>query len=449
MLRLFFLGALAILIGGCASVGKVENTSRTDDRSTPNYSLSTFQNKWRSDPNALMLAFSGGGTRAAALAYGVLKELRDTRVRGSIGDTRLLDEIHSISSVSGGSFTAAYYGLHGDRIFEDYEQAFLRQNVQGALIHRLLNPFRWFNRFGRTEMAVDYYEDTVFKGATFADMQQVDGPFVAINATDFARGLRFSFVQDYFDLLCSDLSSYPVARAVTASSAVPILFNPVVVENHSDCDRTKAQAWLQKARERVLDKPDLMLTVDGLDSYSDLEQRRYIHFVDGGISDNLGLRALYEVIELSGGFMQYAEKMQYTPPRRLVLISVNAATDPQSSMDQTPNQPSIAQSISAVSNVQLRRYSTDTIALVEKSLKRWAKEISSPQHPVEPYFILLDLNGIKDPDQREFLNQMPTSFSLTDEQVDALIAAGGELLRNNVEFRRLMADLAADARAGH
>ena len=449
MLRLFFLSALAILIGGCASVGKVENTSRTDDRNTPRYSLDIFQNKWSSDPNALMLAFSGGGTRAAALAYGVLEELRNTRVPGSIDDTRLLDEIHSISSVSGGSFTAAYYGLHGDRIFEDYEQAFLRQNVQGALIHRLLNPFRWFSRFGRTEMAVDYYEDTIFKGATFADMQQVDGPFVAINATDFARGVRFSFVQNYFDLLCSDLSSFPVARAVTASSAVPVLFNPVVVENHSDCDRTKAQAWLQKARERVLDKPDLMLTVDGLDSYADHDQRRYIHFVDGGISDNLGLRALYEVIELSGGFMQYAEKMQRTPPRRLVLISVDAATDPRSSMDQSTKQPSIAQSISAVGNVQLLRYSSDTIALIEESLKRWAGEISSPQHPVEPYFVLLDFNGIQDSNQREFLNQIPTSFSLTDEQVDALIAAGGELLRNNVEFRRLMADLAADARAGH
>jgi len=156
MLRLFFISALAIMIGGCASVGKVENASLTTDRNTPSYSLDIFQNKWRSDPNALMLAFSGGGTRAAALAYGVLQELSNTRVRGSIDDTRLLDEIHSISSVSGGSFTAAYYGLHGDGIFEDYEQAFLRQNVQGALIHRLLNPFRWFSRFGRTEMAVDY-----------------------------------------------------------------------------------------------------------------------------------------------------------------------------------------------------------------------------------------------------------------------------------------------------
>lgn len=445
-LRLFLLVSLTFLIGGCASYGQVENTPRSVDDDKPSYSLRTYQDQWRSEPNALLLAFSGGGTRAAALAYGVLKELRDTSAPGPGNNGSLLDEIHSISSVSGGSFTSAYFGLHGDGIFEDYEQVFLRKNVQGALIHRVLNPALWFSGFGRTEMAVDYYEKTVFKGATFEDMLRNDGPMVLINATDLAGGVRFSFIQDYFDLLCSDLSSFPVARAVTASSAVPVLFNPVVVENYSDCG-SRAQAWLQEVKERVRDAPDLLMTADGLASYGDKEFRRYIHFVDGGISDNLGLRALYEIVELNGGFAQYAERMQRQPPRRLALISVNAATDPQSMMDRTPKQPSIAASISAVSNVQLRRYSTDTIALVEKSLKRWAKEISTPKRPVEPYFIMLDFNGIKDPEQREFLNQMPTSFSLTDEQVDALIAAGGELLRNHPEFRRLMEDLAADARS--
>ncbi len=445
ILRLLFLGALALLVGGCASYGKVVNEPRHVAGDTPGYSLRTFQEQWRTDPNALMLAFSGGGTRAAALSYGVLKELRDTRVPGSVSNTRLLDEIHSISSVSGGSFTAAYYGLHGDGIFEDYEQVFLRQNVQGALTYRLFNPLRWFDGFGRTEMAIDYYENTVFKGATFADMLQPDRPIIVINATDFAGGVRFSFVQEYFNLLCSDLSSFPVARAVTASSAVPVLFNPVVVENYSDCG-SQSQVWLQEVREYVKDEPDLLLTVDGLASYSDHDQRRYLHFVDGGIADNLGLRALYEVVELSGGLAKYAEKMQRTPPRRLVLISVNAATDPQLMMDQTTKQPSIAESISAMSTVQLQRYSADTISLVKNSIKRWAAELSTPEQPVEPYFILLDFNGIEEPERRTFLNQVPTSFSLTDEQVDELITVGGELLRNHPEFHRLLADLAADAR---
>jgi len=121
----------------------------------------------------------GGGTRAAALSYGELKELRDTKVPGkSGGSKRLLDEVHSISSVSGGSFTSACYGLHGEGIFEDYEEVFLRPNVEGALFRRLFNPLLWFSNTGRTEMAANYYDKTVFKGATFAYLSKQQGHLI-------------------------------------------------------------------------------------------------------------------------------------------------------------------------------------------------------------------------------------------------------------------------------
>jgi NTE family protein len=445
-----FLSAIvtAMVLGGCASYGVVENARGPAEEGQPSYSIRTFQEQWRTDENAVMLAFSGGGTRAAALAYGVLKALRDTPVPSSTGRERLLDEVHSISSVSGGSFTAAYYGLHGDRIFEDYEDVFLRKNVQGALIRRLLNPLSWFGRAGRTEMAIKYYDKTVFQGATFTDMLRPDRPMVVINASDLGGGVRFSFVQEYFNLLCSDLSSFPVARAVTASSAVPVLFNPVVVRNFPDCGDKEA-AFLRAARNRVADQPELALMVEGLETYFDRDRRQYIHFVDGGITDNLGLRSLYEVIEVNGGMADYSKKYQRVSPRRLVLISVNAATDPARDMDLTAKQPSVPAVVGTMSDVQLHRYNIGTIALMKDSLERWARELSTPEWPVESYFILLDFHGIQEDKERLFLNQTPTSFSLTDEQVDGLIEAGGELLRNHPEFLRLVVDMAAEAHAGH
>ena len=83
---------------------------------------------------------------------------------------------------------------------------------------------------------------------------------------------------------------------------------------------------------------------------------------------------------------------------------------------------------------------------MKEGLNRWAQELSTPARPVTPYFILLDFRQIQEPERRQFFNQIPTSFNLSDEQMDRLIEAGGELLRNDPEFRRLLDDLEADRR---
>ena len=84
------------------------------------------------------LTFSEGGTRAAAFAYGVLEELKKTMVLIDGKERRLLDEVDVISAVSGGSFTAGYYGLFGEGFFQDFEQRFLKKDIQGALAARVL-----------------------------------------------------------------------------------------------------------------------------------------------------------------------------------------------------------------------------------------------------------------------------------------------------------------------
>jgi len=441
LLRLLSVTSLLLLLSACATRGVVVNTPGPVPDNEPSYSLRTFQQQWETDENALMLAFSGGGSRAAALSYGVLKELRDTPVTTVSGGKRLLDEVHSISSVSGGSFTSAYYGLHGDGIFDDYEDVFLRQNVEGALFRRLFNPLLWFSNTGRTEMAANYYDKTIFKGATFADLSQQEGPMIVINSSDLGYGVRFSFIQEYFTLLCSDLSTFPVSRAVTASSAVPVLFNPVVLRNYPECG-TQLPDWLKAARARASGYPEMIMVVEGLETYYDRDDRQYAHFVDGGLTDNLGLRALYEIVSLSGGTMaEYNKKYNRTPPKRVVMISVNASTEPGHHMDSSDKQPSLGKTIGAMSDIQLLRYNTATIELMKKTLVSWTQGMSTEGHHVEPYFILLDFNGIHDPERRKALNQIPTSFNLSDEQVDLLIEAGGELLRTNPEFQRLLNDL--------
>ena len=137
----------------------------------------------------------------------------------------------------------------------------------------LLDPELWFSTGGRTEMAVNYYEEKVFKGATFADLQNREGPLLVINATDLGRGVRFSFLQDYFDLLCSDLSSFQIARAVAASSAVPVLFHPVVLKNHTGCN-AREQTAFESVRPAATSSAQLSHVVDGLNSYALKDQRQ-------------------------------------------------------------------------------------------------------------------------------------------------------------------------------
>ena len=443
MLRRFVLGLGLSLISGCASYGVVDNKPQSDAVYSDSYSLHTGTGQQDSGEVWLALAFSGGGTRAAAFAYGVLQELRDTKIVVNGEQRRLLDEVDLISSVSGGSFTSAYYGLHGDRIFEDYEEVFLRRDIEGYLLRSLFNPFRWLTSTGRTEMAVKYYEDVIFHGATFADMKQTSGPMVLINASDLGYGVRFSFVQEYFNLLCSDLSSYPVARAVTASSAVPVLFNPVVVENYSDC-KSAIPEWLSAAEKRAANDPELEQVAEGLETYFKRERRQYAHFVDGGITDNLGLRAVYEIVEIVGGVKVFLQRMLRDPPRQLVVISLNASTDPEPKMDESRKQPSLMETIGAVSDAQLHRYNVATLDLMDDSLKRWARELSTPERPVSSSFIQLRFKDIEEPKLLQFFNAVPTSFSLTDEQVDKLIGAGRELLRRHPEFQRLLAEWGGD-----
>ena len=108
---------------------------------------------------------------------------------------------------------------------------------------------------------------------------------------------------------------------------MPVLFNPVVLKNYAGCDQSKL-AWLESARKRVIDNAELTRVVEGLETYAKKEQRPYAHFVDGGITDNLGLRAIYEIVEVAGGIQTFLKSVDRRPPGRLVVISVNASTDP-------------------------------------------------------------------------------------------------------------------------
>ena len=438
-------GLLILLLTGCSTYGVIDNAALKDTStvaaSDKAYSWKNANKKDRNPNLDIIVGFSGGGTRAAALSYGVLKGLKDTTVMVNGKPARLLDQIDQISSVSGGSFTAAYYGLNGDGIFDSFKHAFLLRDVEKHLLWRIFNPIEWFRKGGRTEMAIRYYNDTIFHNATFSDFKK-EGPLIVINASDLGNGVRFSFIQEYFDLFCSRLDNFSVARAVTASSSVPIVFLPVVLEKYSDCGSTEPE-WLKTAKARVKKTNDPLLseTVHGIEVLLNKEPLRYIHLVDGGITDNLGLLALYDFVSLGGGAQQTLHNMKTTPPKYFVIISVNSSTTPNRDMDISNKEPSAFETINSMSDIQLHRYNRTTQELMQTKIKQWAKAVSTPEHPVKSYFINVSLKDVQKPELRVLLNKIPTSFGLSEETVDHLVDSGINLLYKNPEYQRLVSDL--------
>lgn len=441
-------GFIVISVSACTSLGKIEN-ERIQQVPAESHGYS-FHEHVKTDPDGetiIFLAFSGGGTRAAALSYGLLEALRDTRYQDNGEQTSLLDDVGRISSVSGGSFTAAYYGLFGDQIFKDFKEEFLYKDVQGDLTKHVLSLSTLSNFIfsGRsyTEDAIDYYDKYIFKGKTFADLENSGGPFIMINATDLNNGNQFTFTQTQFDFLCSDLSSFKIARAVAASSAVPVLFEPILIENFRGCNFTRPE-WLTQAESRAREHVDARLeeSVRSMDAYLDKDNPPFVSLVDGGITDNLGLRSLYREVQFRPDRRKaYKQLHDDVKPKHLVIILVNAATRNESTIGRTREVPSMVKIVGALSDIPLHLYSTETKSLLRDKLEQWAEEIATNDNPVASYFIELDFTDIQDPEEREFFNDIPTSFVLEKEQVDRLIELAGKLLGQNKNYQRLLKDL--------
>jgi len=414
------------------------------------------------------LTFSGGGTRAAAFAYGVLEELRDTTITAEGASRRLLTEVDCISSVSGGSFAAAYYALFRDRIFQDFETRFLRRNIQGELAGQVLSPANWFRLispyFSRIDLAAELYDATVFDGKRYKDLAGGARPFIILNATNTALGSRFEFTQDQFDFLGSDLGEYPLARAAAASSAFPFLLNPISLKNQPSPPGFSVPPAVQNALEDAGTNPRRYLWARNLVTYQDKTNHPYLHLLDGGLADNIGLRAVADAY--TRGFIR--RRINDGTIKTFVAIVVNAKTAPPDSIDQHEAPPRIPAVIMKTMTVSMENYSFETVEFMRGLAGDRAqaqRDVAACQRildarcpggdrltgfPTELRLHIIELNfeQLQDPKEREFFLGLPTSFSLTNRQVDCLIAAGRKLLRASSDYQDLLRELGGRPQPG-
>lgn len=454
-MRLWFVAACCwgfLLVGaGCAH--RPVNAPLREYRSDQGYYMHTRPRTNNSDEMLFILTFSGGGTRAAALACGVLEELARTWVPGEGRPRRLLDEVDAISSVSGGSVAAATYALYGERAFQVLDRQFLKRDVQRTLLLRTLNPLNWLKlwsgRYGRSDLAADYYDQLLFHGATFDSLTN-PGPYLVINATDVSTGARFDFTQAQFDLLCSDLGPLPLSRAVAASSAVPALLTPITLNNYAGLCGCSASNWLSAAATRN-ESARSRFRAEELLTYCDRSQRPFIHLVDGGVSDNLGVRSVLDGVFIIQSNPDLAPHYDIGRLRKVVVICVNAYSSPEKNWDLHERPPGILQLGLASAVIPMDRYSFETIELLKEQVEMHRRassmappkegQATAPAAPVELYPIVLGFSDIKNARERRYFMNQPTSFQLPNRAVDRIREVAGQLLTQSLVFQRLIEDL--------
>lgn len=462
--RVAFVAALLISLGGCAV--DIENAPINVPMSPSAAEPVPQPPSPRADESlAVGVAFSGGGTRAAAFSFGVLKQFAATEVPAQAGGPTLLDHLDFISGVSGGSITAAYYGYRGPAALADFREKFLVQDLEGSLYTSVTfgNLLRALAGGVNDRRGVQTWLDAhLFHGATFADLGTPDKPTIWLNASDIYNGTPFVFDHQTFHALCSDLSKLPISEAVAASAAVPIAFAPVVMQSFPQACTYVLPQWAQKALTDPAAAANLQAYAAALRNYHDPDVMKYVKLLDGGIIDNYGLAGL--VLRREQASHPYSP---YTPEqavriRHLLFVVVDAGQSEEAKWVKTVQGPSGIQVAEATTTTMInvaKRASFDlftaTMNKWQSQLVAWRCSLSNDEvlrlrgsldgwdcHDLHFHIVRLSFETLP-PAEGAPLAHLPTTLALPADQVDALIRGGEDALKDSPEFQDFLRSLGA------
>ena len=457
--------ALAIGLAGCAGI---HNEPRNQPLAGIASLAADLGREGGSYADELMvgLSFSGGGTRAAAFAHGALLELDRTQVPSRAGPTSLVDRLDFVSGVSGGSITAAYFGLKKREALADFREKFLLRDAEESISTRMsvVNLGRALSGgVNDSDQFARWLDANLFAGATFREFRAERRPRIWINASDIYNRTPFVFGRAAFAAICSDLSSYPIAEAVAASAAVPLVFTPVVLKAYPEQCPNVLPDWIERARRDPIAPPMLRAFSEGIARYKS-GSMKYVKLMDGGLVDNYGLSG-FTIARLSSN-TAYGPMTphQAVKLRRVLFLVVDAGRGPSGDWVQTVEGPggvdlamaAVDTTIDASVRASFTAFDR-TMSEWQNTLVRWRCGLSAAErakYGVGPNWNCRDLKfflgrigfeQLGDERSRE-LNAVPTRFKLPASSVDALIAAGGDALRGHPTYRAFLQSLGGPLR---
>ncbi len=467
--KLLTLCCFALGMAGCQTFRFEENQPFPSDDPEAGYryeKLAQYTDPKNSEELFIILTFSGGGTRAAALSYGVLEKLRKTYITVDGEERRLIDEVDVISSNSGGSYTAAYYGLFRENMFRDspnpemhFERKFLNRDIETEILSRVfLSPFNWVRlasiTYNRSDLTAEFYDEDIFDGKTFGDLMKNGRPFIILNAHDTTKGSRFEFTQDHFDLICSDLTNFPVARAVMASSALHGLFGVIRLRNY-DKANCKEPVWVALALgEKTGNRGDLDANRERYhlakiarayrdkDGKSGSATEYFVHLADGGAVDNLGMRSPLLSLRSTDPSWSVLRKLNRKKIKRIVVISVNAASEPDTDLDKDASGPGFISLVTSAVSGAIDAVTLDSIQVTDIKIRERIRNMTLLGWPVEHYGpILIDFEHINDAGLRHCFKNVATRLTLKEGTIKGVRQIAYRLLSESAGFQAFLKDM--------
>ena len=172
--------------------------------------------------------------------------------------------------------------------------------------------------------------------------------------------------------------------------------------------------------------------------------RRYIHLLDGGLTDNLGLRSLLDRTEVYSGNSVYRQFSE-GKVNKVVIINVNAQNQIDTHIDKSAAVPGVSEVLNAIINIPIDQYSQESLRRFRAFVDYWNEQARARVggHEVNMFFVSLNLRDLPESQLRDNTLNTPTSFYLPHHQVDDLKQAAGVLMRQSGEYKRLLEALAA------
>jgi NTE family protein len=230
---------------------------------------------------------------------------------------------------------------------------------------------------------------------------------------------------------------------VAASAAFPGPFTPIVLKNYAGQCGFEEPEWIQQAFSTKDTASREYHTAKRMHDYFDAEAKQFIHLIDGGVSDNLGVRGPTEVVAVMGGG-KGLEEMRMEQPSRFALIVVNASTPKQHKWSTVGTLPGLPDIIGMTSNIMLQSYNFETMFLLRTTLKELEQSSSGSglgRQPIETYLVEVGFDALPDKAEQMEFSEIPTSLYLPEETVDRLREVAGRILYDSKPFQKLIRDL--------